>query len=348
MILAKGRRDRGRRGRERGGCERGEGDRGRRSVSTSPSSHGSASTFVFECRERVEPVPLTITAGRDRLSARGSHLPRQPRAAPRIGISPTRDTDIDHEMFEEHIWPALAARVPAFEAIKADRAPGAVTTTSTPSTRTRSSARRRGSTTSTCSPASPAMACSSPRPWDGRPVSSFVHGGVPHARPARASATSGSSPESRSSRPTASDAERLSSPGSVLFACRTRARASGGQSPASTSTFGSTRAIRSREIDLSVPDASRTSSRTTRSSSRIPPISPRTALSSRANESVITIIIVTITPARVTPTPRIATQLRRQRSELRCPAPALRLFESVPGNRVILRRHPIHLPLKSA
>ena len=74
-------------------------------------------TFVFECRERIEPVPLTILPegigfrpeGRTFLANRAPPPERDP---------PTRDTDIDHEMFEEYIWPALAARVPAFEAIR--------------------------------------------------------------------------------------------------------------------------------------------------------------------------------------------------------------------------------------
>ena len=30
----------------------------------------------------------------------------------------TKDTEIDHPLFDELIWPALASRVPAFEAIK--------------------------------------------------------------------------------------------------------------------------------------------------------------------------------------------------------------------------------------
>ena len=74
-------------------------------------------TFVFECREKVEPVPLTILPegigfrpeGRTFLVNRAPPPDRDP---------PTRDTEIEHDQFEEFIWPALAARVPAFEAIK--------------------------------------------------------------------------------------------------------------------------------------------------------------------------------------------------------------------------------------
>ena len=74
-------------------------------------------TFVFECRERVEPVPLTILPEGIGFRPEGRTFLAN-RAPPPESDPPTRDTDIDHDLFEEHIWPALAARVPAFEAIK--------------------------------------------------------------------------------------------------------------------------------------------------------------------------------------------------------------------------------------
>ena len=72
---------------------------------------------MFECRERVEPVPLTILPEGIGFRPEGrTYLVN--RAPPPESDLPTRDTDIDHDLFEEHIWPALAARVPAFEAIR--------------------------------------------------------------------------------------------------------------------------------------------------------------------------------------------------------------------------------------
>ena len=74
-------------------------------------------TFVFECREKVEPVPLTILPEGIGFRPEGRTFLVN-RAPPPELDPPTKDTDIDHGQFEEHIWPALAARVPAFEAIK--------------------------------------------------------------------------------------------------------------------------------------------------------------------------------------------------------------------------------------
>ena len=74
-------------------------------------------TFVFECRERVEPVPLTILPEGIGFRPEGRTFLVN-RAPPPESDPATRDTDIDYNLFEEHIWPALAARVPAFEAIR--------------------------------------------------------------------------------------------------------------------------------------------------------------------------------------------------------------------------------------
>jgi len=74
-------------------------------------------TFVFECRERVEPVPLTILPEGIGFRPEGRTFLVN-RAPPPEADPPTRDTDIDYDQFEEHIWPDLAARVPAFEAIR--------------------------------------------------------------------------------------------------------------------------------------------------------------------------------------------------------------------------------------
>jgi sarcosine oxidase len=77
--------------------------------------------FVFECRERVAPCPLTIDP---------SGLFFRPEGAFFLcGRSPAPDADpdttdlaVDEAQFEDELWPLLAARVPAFEAIRMARA----------------------------------------------------------------------------------------------------------------------------------------------------------------------------------------------------------------------------------
>ena len=74
-------------------------------------------TFVFECREPIGPTPLTITEAGVAFRSEGkgfiSNVSPPPEQDP-----VTKDTEIEYELFEELIWPALAARVSAFEAIK--------------------------------------------------------------------------------------------------------------------------------------------------------------------------------------------------------------------------------------
>jgi FAD-dependent oxidoreductase domain-containing protein 1 len=77
--------------------------------------------FVFDCKEPVERAPLLIDP---------SGVYFRPEGANFIGgVSPPEDQDpdcfdfeIDYRLFEEVVWPALAERVPAFEAIKLIRA----------------------------------------------------------------------------------------------------------------------------------------------------------------------------------------------------------------------------------
>ena len=74
-------------------------------------------TFVFECRDEIAPVPLTILPEGIGFRPEGrTYLVNC--APPPEEDPPTRDTDIDYAQFEDRIWPALAARVPAFEAIR--------------------------------------------------------------------------------------------------------------------------------------------------------------------------------------------------------------------------------------
>ncbi len=76
------------------------------------------SVFVFECRDALADVPLVIDP---------CGLWFRPEGACRfIAGAPPRDagTDtsttltVDHAQFDEQLWPALARRVPAFEAIR--------------------------------------------------------------------------------------------------------------------------------------------------------------------------------------------------------------------------------------
>lgn len=74
-------------------------------------------TFVFDCRAALPPLPLTIDI---------TGVAVRPEGGQYIAIlSPPADQDPDCEnlepdmaMFEDVIWPALALRIPAFEAVK--------------------------------------------------------------------------------------------------------------------------------------------------------------------------------------------------------------------------------------
>ena len=74
--------------------------------------------YVFDCRTPIAPLaPLTIDP---------SGVYFRPEGKGFIGgVSPPEDRDpdsddleVEYDLFEETVWPALAARVPAFEAIK--------------------------------------------------------------------------------------------------------------------------------------------------------------------------------------------------------------------------------------
>ena len=75
------------------------------------------STFVFDCQRDVQHAPLTVdTSGvLIRPEGRGFLALR----APERDANPWNfDFNIDYDVFDEKIWPALAHRFPAFEAIK--------------------------------------------------------------------------------------------------------------------------------------------------------------------------------------------------------------------------------------
>jgi glycine/D-amino acid oxidase-like deaminating enzyme len=82
--------------------------------------------FTFSCRDRVENCPLLIDVSGAYVRPEGEGFICG--ASPEAGLDPDwRDEDpatqeVDFAFFEEFIWPALAHRVPAFEAIKPGRA----------------------------------------------------------------------------------------------------------------------------------------------------------------------------------------------------------------------------------
>ena len=82
-----------------------------------PIESRKRTTFVFECQDEVTAAPLTITPEgcAFRPEGRGFLVNLAP---PEDNDPDTQDVDIDYSTFEDTIWPLLAHRVPAFEAIK--------------------------------------------------------------------------------------------------------------------------------------------------------------------------------------------------------------------------------------
>lgn len=74
-------------------------------------------SFVFDCRESLPPLPLTIDPsgvavrpeGRQYIAIVSPPADRDPDSA---------DLEPDRDLFEESIWPVLAKRIPAFRAVK--------------------------------------------------------------------------------------------------------------------------------------------------------------------------------------------------------------------------------------
>lgn len=73
-------------------------------------------TFYFEIREKLEPMPLTRHISKN--------VSFRPQGAGYItgntkyDVPPGFNWDVDYNYFDEAIWPGLAERVPAFEALK--------------------------------------------------------------------------------------------------------------------------------------------------------------------------------------------------------------------------------------
>ena len=79
--------------------------------------------FVFEARERIEDLPLTVDPSGVYVIREGA-MYITGGGEPEEGDGPTDPDDFEPqwELFEEVLWPVLATRIPAFEAIKMTRA----------------------------------------------------------------------------------------------------------------------------------------------------------------------------------------------------------------------------------
>lgn len=79
--------------------------------------------FVFEAREKYADMPLLVDPSGIYVRPEGS-VYLTGGAEPEEGEGPADVTDFepDWSLFEEVVWPTLATRIPAFEAIKATRA----------------------------------------------------------------------------------------------------------------------------------------------------------------------------------------------------------------------------------
>jgi glycine/D-amino acid oxidase-like deaminating enzyme len=81
------------------------------------------SVFVFEARERFEDMPLIVDPSGIYVRPEGSvYITGGAEPYATDAAADPADFEPEWHYFEEVIWPALAARVPAFEAIKATRA----------------------------------------------------------------------------------------------------------------------------------------------------------------------------------------------------------------------------------
>ena len=77
--------------------------------------------FVFECREKIGHTPQVILPNGVAFRHEGQRYLAVVAPPPERDPA-TTDFDIDYRLFDEIIWPALAERVPAFEAIKVTNA----------------------------------------------------------------------------------------------------------------------------------------------------------------------------------------------------------------------------------
>lgn len=81
------------------------------------------SVFVFEARDRFDDMPLIVDPSGIYMRPEGSvYIAGGAEPEATDGPADPADFEPDWSLFEETIWPVLATRVPAFEAIKATRA----------------------------------------------------------------------------------------------------------------------------------------------------------------------------------------------------------------------------------
>ena len=81
------------------------------------------SVFVFEAREKFDDMPLLVDPSGIYVRPEGSvYITGGAEPEDTDGPADPTDFEPDWSLFEETIWPVLATRVPAFEAIKATRA----------------------------------------------------------------------------------------------------------------------------------------------------------------------------------------------------------------------------------
>jgi len=77
--------------------------------------------FVFRCRDAVGPMPLTVDTSGIWVRPEGDVFIAG--VPPQSGDDPeTDDLEVDYSLFDDVLWPTLAGRIPAFEAIRMERA----------------------------------------------------------------------------------------------------------------------------------------------------------------------------------------------------------------------------------
>jgi glycine/D-amino acid oxidase-like deaminating enzyme len=80
-------------------------------------------TFIFSCKDQLAAMPMMIfPQGIGCRPESGSFLVNIAPPPQRDPVVADDDFDIDYYLFEDIIWPALAERIPAFEAIRLERA----------------------------------------------------------------------------------------------------------------------------------------------------------------------------------------------------------------------------------
>jgi glycine/D-amino acid oxidase-like deaminating enzyme len=76
--------------------------------------------FSFACREALPRIPLTVDPSGVYVRSEGE-IYICGASPPEEGEPPATDFDVDHAFFEDTVWPVLATRIPAFEAIRPGR-----------------------------------------------------------------------------------------------------------------------------------------------------------------------------------------------------------------------------------